>query len=439
MTRASHVAASRSRAVSTVVGLLGVAAVAVAFGGGCGSCKRGERGDGSGGVAGAGGGGGAGMGVVGGSGAGVGGRGAGVLADGRGDARSPGGVMIRPATAAGDNGPPRPGMAWVPPGTLRSGTPLDRAPRIADEEPPGTPVEMGGFYIDQLPYPNEPGAIPTTNVSRDEAEQLCVTKGKRLCTELEWERACKGPDNLPYEYGESYRAATCGTGASAEEAARRPTGEHSSCKSGFGVADMHGHVWEWTDSTWGRGSKDASLGVLRGGNSVAGELVGRCANAMGRPSSKKSPTMGFRCCAGAKNEAKVELTVKGTPSIAMLGNPEDLHEAWEPALRAAIGTEANHFERAWKWSPVPNEDLVMILGCNKVGVPTCSLAVGRMVDGRGVVIASADVGHGSPPPDLARIGDARHLRIRGLDPAGTFGRDVTYVYGRVEFGRVNRP
>ncbi|MBX3190621.1 MAG: SUMF1/EgtB/PvdO family nonheme iron enzyme [Labilithrix sp.] len=348
-------------------------------------------------------------------------------------------IVIRPASAAGDSGAPRPGMAWIPPGTLRAGTPADRVPRVAEEEPAGVAVEMSGFYIDLLPYPNEPGAIPTSNVTRDEAERLCVAKGKRLCTELEWERSCKGPDNLPYEYGETYRAATCGTGVSSEEAARRPSGEHALCKSGFGVSDMHGGVWEWTDSGWGRGEKERNLGVLRGGNAVAGELVARCANAIGRPPAKKSPTMGLRCCAGAKNEAVVPLALKGSPGIAGVKSPEDLHEAWEPVLRPAIGTEANHFERAWKWSPVANEELVIILGCNKIGPPTCSVAVGRAGEGRAVLLASASAGNASPLPDLARVGDARHLRIRALDPAGTFGRDISYVYGRVAISEMKRP
>src|SRR6185369_13748482 len=169
-----------------------------------------------------------------------------------------------PGTSGGvEAGAPRGGMAWIPAGTLRAGTPRERIPRVADEEMAGLPVEMGGFYIDLLPWPNEPNAIPTSNVTRDEAEQLCATKGKRLCTELEWERACKGPDNTTYEYGDIYRKDTCGTGIPIEQAARRPTGEHAQCKSGFGVAELHGGVFEWTSSMWGRNSKDSSQGVLR--------------------------------------------------------------------------------------------------------------------------------------------------------------------------------
>ena len=356
-----------------------------------------------------------------------------------GSAATSGAIVIRPASQAGDSGARRPGMAWIPPGTLRAGTPADRVPRVADEEPAGAPADMGGFYIDMLPFPNEPGAIPTSNVTREEAEQLCSGKGKRLCTELEWERACKGPENASYEYGDTYRASACGTGVAPEEAAHRPAGEHALCKSGFGVADMHGGVWEWTDSPWGRGAKERSLGVLRGGNAMAGELVGRCANAIGRPTGKRQPTMGLRCCAGTRNEAQVQLTVKGIPGFESVGTPEDLHAVWEPVLRPVLGTAANHFTRAWKWSPVANEELVMILGCNVAGPPTCALAVGRTLDGVAALVNSADVGHAMALPDVARVGDLRHLRIRGLDPQGTFGRDITYVYGRVQISSVNRP
>ncbi len=299
---------------------------------------------------------------------------------------------------------------------------------------------MSGFYIDTFPYPNESGAIPTTNVTRDEAEQLCTGKAKRLCTELEWERACKGPDNSSYEYGETYRAASCGTGVSPAEAAKRPSGEHALCRSAFGVADMHGGVWEWTESAWGRGAVAPALGVLRGGNAVAGELVGRCANAIGRPSSKRSPTNGVRCCSGTRNKETVQLTVRGAPDFQPRRTPEALHEAWEPVLRPALGAAANHFARAWTWSPVPNEELVMILGCDTTEEPpTCALAAGRVVEGRPVLVASTAPSQASALPDLTRAGDVRHLRLRGLDPSGTFGRDVTYVYGRLEIGKESRP
>jgi formylglycine-generating enzyme len=331
-----------------------------------------------------------------------------------------------PPRASADAAAPRPGMAWIPPGTLKAGTPLDRAPRVADEELPGTEIQMQGFYIDLLPWPNEPNAIPTSNVSRDEAEQLCTSKGKRLCTELEWERACKGPENATYEYGDTYRKEICGTGDAVEQAARRPTGEHAQCKSAFGAAEMHGSVFEWTSSTWARASRDASQGVLRGGNSVAGEVVGRCSNAIARAPSKKSPTMGLRCCAGPKNEAEVKLELVGTPGLGA-----GARAAMEPLVDALGGVAKKPVEasslRSFRWVPVANEDLVLGSGCS-APPRSCALVVARGTQ----VLASVGTGYG--PPEVARVGDARHLRIRYLEPRGMVGRDVTYSLGRVEIG-----
>ncbi len=352
-------------------------------------------------------------------------------------------ASIPPPPAAGDGaGAPRQGMAWIPAGTLRAGTPRERAPRVADEEMPGRPVEMGGFYIDLLPWPNEPNAIPTTNVSRDEAEQLCATKGKRLCSELEWERACKGPANTTYEYGDAYRKDACGTGIAIEQASRRPTGEHAQCRSAFSVAEMHGGVFEWTSSAWGRGSRDAAHGVLRGGNSVAGELVGRCANAIARSPSKKAPTMGLRCCAGPKSPAEVALELHGTPSLVM-ANPTHA-TPWANAIATAAGNGSPSVEpktvHAWTWIPVPNEELVIALGCTSEP-RGCGLVVARPSSAdagdSGEVLAVAS--SGKDLPEVGRNGDPRHLRFRSLDQRGVYQRDVTYAYGRIELGPPKRP
>jgi formylglycine-generating enzyme len=334
-------------------------------------------------------------------------------------------------------------MAWVPGGTLRAGTPPGRTPRVADEEMPGTLVEMGGFYIDLLPWPNEPNAIPTSNVSRDEAEQLCASKGKRLCSELEWERACKGPDNTTYEYGDTYRKDVCGTGVALEQASRRPTGEHAQCKSGFGVAEMHGGVWEWTASAWGRGSRDGSQGVLRGGNSLAGELVGRCSNAIARSPSKKSPTMGFRCCAGQKSSTEVTLDLQGTPGLMV--SSAAAASAWTSALATAVNNGSSVIDpkslHAWSWIPVSNEELVVAMGCTDAP-KGCGLVIGRPAAdagaaGTGEVLTAVTTGR--ELSELARNGDARHLRMRSLDPRGVYSRDITYVYGRVDVGQPKRP
>ncbi len=325
---------------------------------------------------------------------------------------------------------PRPGMVWIPAGTLRAGTPRDQVPRVADEELPGVEIEMGGFYIDVLPFPNEPGAIPTSNVTHDEAAHLCSEKGKRLCTELEWERACKGPTNTVYEYGDSYRAAACGTGIAPEQAARRPSGELSQCKSAFGVADLHGSSWQWTSSAWGRGAKDPNLAVLRGGNAVAGQLVGRCANALGRSITKKSPTMGLRCCAGDPSPATVDLTLEGTPGLASAGAAK-LAARWSHEL-LPDHTPA----QGWTWIPVPNETMDIVITCKRGPRLSCDLLIGRALGEDKTIVARVEVKSGV---ELARIGTARKLRIRGLDERGSFSREITYVYGLVEIAEPKRP
>jgi len=343
-----------------------------------------------------------------------------------------------------DAGPAAPaGMVFVSAGTLKAGTPKNKVPRIADEEMPGTDESMNAFYIDALPYPNEPGAIPTSNVTRDEADQMCAAKGKRLCTELEWERACKGDANATYEYGDEYAQDKCQTGVSVDEAARRPSGDRIACKSSFGVREMHGGPWEWTSSAWGRGHKD-DLGVLRGGNAVAGELVGRCANAIGRAPSTKSPTMGFRCCKGDTNPAKVELTLASGRALEPQLKPDGARvgKAARNIPSVTLPDTGRFFiTSSWTWRPVPNESLTLASGCaayeNNIKPVGCALFAFRPDDSgdatKDVVLAGvpADVGIG----EMVLAGDGRHVRVRGLlSQGGLYARDVTYVYGRVVIG-----
>lgn len=334
-------------------------------------------------------------------------------------------------------------MVWIPAGNLRAGTPADHVPRIADEELAGVDTPMTGFYIDQLPYPDEVGAIPTSNISRGDAAKLCTAKGKRLCSELEWERACKGPDNTTYEYGESYDKTICGTGVPVEQGAKRPSGDRLLCKSSFGALEMHGGVWEWTDSSWQRGTH-GDLGVLRGGNARAGELVGRCANAIARKPKTASSTMGFRCCAGDRNGAEVNLSVDKLPAFQRIANAE---EAATPIAADAAqkfsgapdggAVDAHLFaaRAAWRWHPVPNEELTVISGCvaNADGKkPYCGTVIARA----GVAIKTIDGGRLAP--EVAEFGDSRRIRMQSVDDRSAFVREITYVVGMIQLGPVKR-
>lgn len=173
----------------------------------------------------------------------------------------------------------------IPAGTFPSGsTPGDEG-REPSLEPALVDVTLKTFAIDALPYPNDPTKPPTLASSEREAERFCEEQGARLCTELEWERACKGPEGADrFSTGPTW-SATCD---------RTPT----RCSSGFGVRAM-GFLPEWTSSKIG----DAP--VLRGGSRLRER---RCASRSQGKSShdKKGPSprqASFRCCHGERNEA----------------------------------------------------------------------------------------------------------------------------------------
>ena len=323
-------------------------------------------------------------------------------------------------------------MLWIPRGPLVAGTPEGSLPRVADEEMPGEQVILKGYYIDVFPYPNEEGAIPLTNVAQDAALALCTEHGKRLCSELEWERACKGPDNARYEYGDAYRAERCGTGALP---VMRPTGIRVACRSGFGVRDMHGGAWEWTSSDWGRGAGTGLVSV-RGGNSPEGELVGRCANARAQKPTQSAGTTGFRCCAGPLNPVEVVLDIKRGPELKLndrIDKPKlaMILEALPSEASTQLGEgSAISVDHQWLWRPIGNEELIATRLCSGLGQrPACGVLINRMVLGRPSVLAWASSRHWLPSLEIDR--DARDLWMIGGDETGTYQRLIQYRFGTV--------
>ncbi|MCC6645810.1 MAG: SUMF1/EgtB/PvdO family nonheme iron enzyme [Polyangiaceae bacterium] len=367
-----------------------------------------------------------------------------LLALGGCEGRRTGGAPSASASAVVDApelpaSPPK-GMVLIPGGVLLAGTPEGKVPRAPDRELPGAQVVMKPFFIDELPYPNEPGAIPRTGVTLAEAQAVCEAQQKRLCSELEWERACKGPDNAAYPYGERYQQAACHTGN--VPPAVPPVGISPGCRSRFGVRDTHGTVWEWTDSPFGRGSTDAAEVALRGGNSPDGDVVGRCANVERARATEARPDRGFRCCFGPRNLAEVTLDVvrgevlrsvsidPALEAALLAAPPNDLSDAM--VSRAAERFKVAH---AWRWRPVGNEELVLQSGCahpRPGGHAACGVAIGRQG-----AAALAPVGFASSSwwlPTLHQEGPTSELWVIGGDELGAFRRRVRYASGRVVIG-----
>jgi sulfatase modifying factor 1 len=134
---------------------------------------------------------------------------------------------------------------------------------------PAHTVFLDTFYIDKFEVTNalylecvEAGACtsggstrlrnpvfsqyPVMDVTWYDANTYCEWRGVRLPTEAEWEKAARGTDERKFPWGndpvtcERARYGDCGWFAIA-------VGQHPDGVSPYGVHDMAGNAWEWTN------------------------------------------------------------------------------------------------------------------------------------------------------------------------------------------------
>jgi hypothetical protein len=204
-------------------------------------------------------------------------------------------------------------------------------------EPAMLEVSMSAFSIDASPYPNDPSQPVRTFVTRADADRMCKERGERLCTELEWELACKGSEDR------------------------------------FATAALH----EWTASAVAPDRPEGSVfPAVRGPT--------RCAQRSRVNEARASRDLGFRCCKGEPNVAAIgaiaakppflptELTAAELahifaklPELARIGQDIrffDEDDVANVVSRGAGKTQLTFATTPLIWSPEPGAELLVATG-----------------------------------------------------------------------------
>jgi iron(II)-dependent oxidoreductase len=150
---------------------------------------------------------------------------------------------------------------------------------------------------------------PVTWVSLEDARAYAAWAGKRLPHEWEWQYAAQGGDGRPYPWGNDWDpSAVPGPDKSRAMRGPDPVDAHLKGASPFGVMDMVGNVWQWTDEFIDEHTRAA---IIRGGSyyqpqgSIWYFPEAYRLNEHGKlllmsPSMDRSAAVGFRCVRDAK-------------------------------------------------------------------------------------------------------------------------------------------
>ncbi len=158
-------------------------------------------------------------------------------------------------------------------------------------------------------FPDGWGNKPVTWVAIEDARAYAKWAGKRLPHEWEWQWAAQGTDGRLYPWSNEWQASVVPV-PDQDRTLRGPDAvdAHPAGVSPFGVMDMVGNVWQWTDEYTDEHTRAA---ILRGGNyyqpqgsiwyfpqayknSQHGKLL------LMAPSYDRSGTLGFRCVVDAQ-------------------------------------------------------------------------------------------------------------------------------------------
>lgn len=139
-------------------------------------------------------------------------------------------------------------------------------------------------------FPRGKGEHPIVNVSLEDAQMFAQWAGKRLPTEIEWEKAARGKDGRIYPWGNKFNPAFCNI--LRKKFGTTKVKSYPLGRSYFGLYDMAGNVWEWTITPY---EKESQRFVIKGGSWSNNETTAQCAYRTGEYYYKKYDNIGFRC------------------------------------------------------------------------------------------------------------------------------------------------
>jgi formylglycine-generating enzyme required for sulfatase activity len=158
-------------------------------------------------------------------------------------------------------------------------------------------------------YPQGWDSKPVTWVSIEDARSYAAWAGKRLPHEWEWQYAAQGNEGRLYPWGREWDASAVPVPDKRRQM-REPTAvsEYPKGASPFGVADLVGNVWQWTDEFRDEHTRAA---ILKGGSYYqpqgaiwyfpqAYKLTEHGKYLLMAPSLDRSATVGFRCAQDAE-------------------------------------------------------------------------------------------------------------------------------------------